>query len=108
MDLVLQVVGADVAGTEYGKALGEGLFEFRLRHTSAELVASLTAQTPNPESSKPKIALRVFFHPHGARLILLLAAYDKAREPSDKREDDEIKLARKRLTDYLRRQKRGS
>ena len=43
------------------------------------------------------VLLRVFFHPHGDRLILLLAAYDKGADPSENRQQREIKIARKRL-----------
>lgn len=37
MRLVLARRGLDVVKTEYGKALGEGLYEFRIRWTAAEI-----------------------------------------------------------------------
>jgi hypothetical protein len=35
---------------------------------------------------------------HGRKIILLLAAYDKGKEPSVKRQNTEIKRAKQRLT----------
>lgn len=64
-----------------------------------------TGRTPRKESRPERIALRVFVHAHGDKLLLLLAGYDKAAEPSDKREDREIELARKRLTEYRGRRR---
>ena len=62
-----------------------------------------TDRTPRGEPDQGKILLRVFGHAHGNRLLLLLAAYDKAADPGERREDREIALARKRLSEYRRR-----
>jgi hypothetical protein len=35
IEVVLTGLGLDVCGTEYGKQLGSGLFEFRIRHDEA-------------------------------------------------------------------------
>jgi putative component of toxin-antitoxin plasmid stabilization module len=59
------------------KPLGEGLFEFRIR--------------------EPELLLRLFFTYQRGRIILLLAGYDKGEDPSNKRQQREIALARKRL-----------
>ena len=48
------------------------------------------------------VLLRVFFHPYGNRLILLLAGYDKSRDASRRREDRETARARKYLADFKR------
>ncbi len=100
MSEILQMVGKDVCKSEYGKNLGGGLYEFRLRQDSDEIVAKFTTRPPDGERDESKILLRVFFHPHGNHVLLLLAGYDKGRDPGDKREDKEIRLARKRLTHY--------
>jgi phage-related protein len=84
MRKILQEQGVGVCGTSFGRALGAGLFEFRLRE--AELLA------------------RVFCHAHGERLILLLGAYDKGTDPSERRQTREIKTARSRLEEWRRRQ----
>ncbi len=74
---ILQEQGIDVCGTAFGRQLGGGLFEFRLR--------------------EPELLLRVFCHAYGERLILLLGGYDKGRDPSRRRQETEISEARRRL-----------
>ncbi|HEX9494220.1 MAG TPA: hypothetical protein VGA38_00500 [Candidatus Limnocylindria bacterium] len=103
MNEVLQRYGIEVCRTEYGKHLGGGLFEFRLRHDSDEIIAKHTDDTPDDEPDQGAILLRVFCHAHGDRLILLLAGYDKAAAPDHRREGKEIGLARRRLAEYRSR-----
>ncbi len=85
----LQERGVGVCASEYGKQLGRGLFEFRLRR-SAELAGE-------------RILLRVFCHAYGHKVVLLLGGYDKGADVSARRQDDEISLARRRLADWHRR-----
>ena len=80
---ILQEQGISVCGTSFGRPLGEGLFEFGLREE--ELLA------------------RVFCHAYGERLILLLGAYDKGKDPSERRQNQEIKVARGRLKEWKTR-----
>ena len=75
--------------TEFGRQLGGGLFEFRLRLQAGA----------NGESA----LLRVFCHAAGDRVILLLGAYDKGKDPGRRRQDREIKVARRRLGEYVKR-----
>jgi hypothetical protein len=91
----VQRLGIAVCGTEFGKQLGGGLFEFRLR-------SDLRDQVP-PGDVAGRLLLRVFCHAHGDRLILLLAAYDKGENPSPRRQNAEMALARERLRDWQRR-----
>jgi hypothetical protein len=93
MQIVLQRLGVAVCGTEFGKQLGGGLFEFRLRNDLRDRV---------PSGEAGRFLFRVFCHAHGDRLILLLAAYDKGEDPSPRRQDAEIALARARLRDWQR------
>lgn len=79
---VLAKHGKDVCTTEYGKNLGTSLYEFRVRDDG--------------------VLIRVYFHPHGQRMVLLLAGYDKGRFGSGRREQNAIKQARKFLADYKR------
>jgi hypothetical protein len=81
-----------VVKTEYGKALGEGLYEFRIRWTAAA-----------PE----EIVLRAFFGTGGRKIILLLSGYDKARHSSDRWQQREIAEARRYLAAYRERQRRA-
>lgn len=97
---VLQRLGPDVVQSEWGKNLGEGLFEFRNRHDADEIIRRFTDREPDDDPNRGKVQQRVFFHPHGAKLILLLGGYDKGEDPSDKRQQAEIELARKRLREY--------
>ena len=83
---ILQRQGIAVCGSGFGRQLGGGLFEFRLRE-------------------RPLLA-RVFCHAYGDRVILLLGGYDKGRDPSPRRQGREIALARSRLTDWIARRRR--
>lgn len=85
----LQEKGVAVCATEYGKQLGKGLFEFRLRRSVEEV--------------GERILLRVFCHAYGNRVVLLLVGYDKGADSSARRQDREIALARRRLADWGRR-----
>jgi hypothetical protein len=86
----------------YGKQLGEGLFEFRLRHDAGEILRSL-GKPARDEPQRERILLRVFCHAHGDRLILLLGGYDKGADPSKHRQQREIAEARRRLVDFRKR-----
>jgi phage-related protein len=82
---ILQEQGMGVCGTPFGRQLGAGLFEFRLREGN--------------------LMLRAFCHAYGNKVVLLLAAYDKGEDPSAKRQQKEIELARRRLTDWQQRRR---
>lgn len=99
---ILEPLGIGVCRTAYGKQLGEGLFEFRLRHDAAEVLRSVGKEA-RPESGGERVLLRVFCHAHGDRLILLLGGYDKGGDPSSKRQQREIATARRRLTEFKKR-----
>jgi phage-related protein len=81
---ILQEHGINVCGTRFGRQLGGGLFEFRLREEG--------------------LLVRVFCHAYGNRVILLLGAYDKGRDPSARRQAQEIEVARARLAEWKARQ----
>lgn len=77
---ILGEQGIDVCQTEWGKNLGKGLCEFRVRDRG--------------------VVLRVFFHAHGDKRILLLSGYDKGRFGGGKRQAQAIQRARRYLSDY--------
>lgn len=92
--------GVDVCQGEFGKALGDGLYEFRLRYDSAEILARkgrVRRVTDRLRGKSERILLRVFFHPHGDKLILLLGGFDKSRFPGKRHQDRAIATARQRL-----------
>ena len=64
------------------------------------------ASSGRPEGKHEKVLLRVFCHAYGTKVVLLLNDYDKAADPSDKRQQREISLARRRLTEFKERQAR--
>jgi len=99
LEQVLERLGPDMCTSEWGKALGQGLYEFRVRHTAEETAAMFCGEEPGPKAPEA-IVLRVFFHPYGQKVILLLGGYDKARDPSESRQQREIKTARGRLADF--------
>jgi hypothetical protein len=80
LEHVLSHRGIDVCRTEWGKQLGEGLFEFHIRHTAAEIEHMFTGASPNRRAGKHrKVLLRVFCHTYGTKVVLLLNGYDKSR-----------------------------
>lgn len=110
MSEILERQGIQVCGGEYGKQLGQGLFEFRLRHGADEIAAMFTTKRPDVRNSE-EILLRVYCHAYGDKIVLLLSGYDKLSSPSKKRENAEIALARRRLADFKavsRRRKTGA
>lgn len=102
MKEVLQEEGIEVCGTEYGRQLGGGLFEFRVRGTVGDFIKK---PLPVPNADE-KLLLRVFCHAHGEKVILLLVGYDKLANPSKTYQNDEIALARKRLRAWKLAQKK--
>jgi len=99
---VLQRRGVEVCQGEWGKALGDGLFEFRVRRNAEEILEMYGGHAKYPEANE-RLTLRVFFYPHGNKLLLLLNGYDKGDDASGRRQDEEIKPARKRLHEYRSR-----
>jgi hypothetical protein len=100
MNAVLQELGIGVCDTQFGKQLGQGLFEFRLRQKVGEVDTGKGGKKLPPE----EILLRVFCHAHGDHLVLLLGGYNKGEDPSKKRQNAEIEEARARLKRWKLRQ----
>ena len=100
---VLSVRGIDLAGTEWLKALGKGLHEFRVRHDAGEIAHMFGGDAPTVTAPAARILLRVFVHFHGERKILLLGGYDKGDDPTNKRQQREIARARLRLAQFRAR-----
>jgi phage-related protein len=101
---ILQYEGPHVVGTNFGKPIGAGIFEFRLDQ-DAEQILTRKGKTARPEASEPaKILLRVFCHAHGDKIVLLLAAYDKSERPSARHQQEQIEVAKQRLRAWKIRQ----
>ena len=106
MARVLAVRGLDLARTEWLKALGEGLHEFRVRHDAEEIAQMFGGEVTSGAGVPEAVLLRVFVHFHGAKVILLIGGYDKGGDPSERRQQREIREARRLLTQFQERQKR--
>lgn len=113
MRTVLQVNGVAVCRSSWGRKVhAEGVYEFRLRMTGkaginleAEIhgISEAEARARFGGDRSEDILLRVFFHPHGDKLILLLGGDDKGKDVSGKRQQAEIRLAVSRLREFRRR-----
>jgi len=89
--------------SEFGKQLGKGLFEFRLRHDEKEILNRVRpdlAEKIEAATGDDKILLRVFCYAYGDKIILLIAGYDKAADDSKRRQDREIKAGKKELARF--------
>lgn len=85
---VLAYDGIAVCRSPWGKWVrgAPGIFEFRVRHDAATILRERDLPVPaDLDTSHRNILLRVFCHAHDEKIVLLLAAYDKGREPSTKR-----------------------
>jgi hypothetical protein len=76
-----------------------------VRHDAATILHERGLPVPeHPREAHTAILLRVFCHAHGKKVVLLLAGYDKGKEPSAKRQNAEIKRAKQRLTRWKAQQ----
>lgn len=97
---VLEVRGIELGSTPWLKALGEGVFEFRVRHDAATIEALYGSTSQAEQPTQRKILLRLFVHFHGDKVILLLHGYDKGGDDSPRQQNKEIQEARKRLAHW--------
>lgn len=102
MNTLLQRLGTDVCDSKWGKWVAPGIAEFRLRMTGKQVVNAGWAAEKNVDTSE-KLLLRVFFHVHGDKLIMLLEGYDKGAAPSAKTQQTKIANAQKRLQEWKTR-----
>jgi hypothetical protein len=93
--------------SEYGKALGQGLYELRIRWTAAEIEHKTTGLDVADIGPPEKILLRVFFAAADRKIILLINDYDKAEDPGERRQVKQIELARAMLAAYYEGTKRS-
>ena len=70
IDRALSVRGMDLARTEWLKALGKDLHEFRVRHDGDAIAHMFGRDPPKVAAPAGKILLRVFVHLHGEKVIL--------------------------------------
>lgn len=93
-DQVLARFGTGVCRGEWGKNLGRGLYELRIRHT-AEEIQSMFGDADGAAGTGARVLLRVYFTTHGRKVVLLLGGYDKGRRGGGRRQQKSIERARK-------------
>jgi putative component of toxin-antitoxin plasmid stabilization module len=103
IEVVLADLGLNVCETEYGKHLGTGLFEFRIRHDETAVRGKVGEER---KGKRGEVLLRIFCHAHGKKIVLLLGGYDKGAAPSKRRQEREINTARQRLRSFKLQQSR--
>ena len=101
---VVEPRGIDLLGTSRCRPLGDGLFEIRVRQ-SLQAVRSRgdapgTRSQARDTDDRRTVLLRLFVTFHGRRVVLLLHAYDKGRDPSERRQRREITRARRHLATW--------
>lgn len=106
IEAVLVRLGPDVCETEWGKHLGRGLYEFRIRRSLNAVNRHAQAQSLGSRGNKHPVLLRVFFVLDPDRVILLLGGYNKKKDDSALRQQKEILKAR-HLLDAWRERERG-
>lgn len=99
---VLAVDGVGICDTEWGKPLGQGLYEFRIRRSLGTILRSAGLLDP---AGGRQVLVRVFCSFVGDKVVLLLGGYDKGRDPSDRRQRREIARARAELARWKRESK---
>ena len=93
---ILAREGSNVCRTGFGKALGQGLYEFRIRQS----VGTLWRKVGKPELASGKdehLLLRIFFAVEKQGVVVLLGAYDKKANASARFQNQQIRRARKVL-----------
>lgn len=101
--LLLKEKGTDLLNSNWFKSVGDGVYEFRIRHTAQQIENLYKQKTAKEVVPKSPIILREFVAFRKDKVILLLAAYDKGKDPSAKTQQKQITLAKKRLKDWVQR-----
>lgn len=94
VEQILGRAGINVCDTNWGKALGAGLFEFRIHRSLKSLANHLGIRLPDNLKGDQIKLFRVFFTVEGQKIIVLLSGYDKGRMPSKKKQQKMIDEAR--------------
>lgn len=106
IERVLCERGIDLVRTEWLKALGQGLHEFRVRHHADEIARMFGGDPLMAPLRGERVLLRVFVHFYGNKRVLLLSGYDKGADPKPRRQQREIRRARRLLDEFRARQRR--
>ena len=103
---VLKPRGIDLLGTRWLTHIDHGLYEFRIRHSSRQILHMYANAGEAPPARSDRILLRIFLTFHGRKVILPLNGYDKGSDSSRHRQQREIREAKRRLTQWRAHQRR--
>ena len=101
---VLAVNGMNLASGAWLKPLGSGLYEFRIRHSAAEIQAMYKVANKGLLGGAEAILLRIFVGFEREKVIVLLGAYDKSANDKQRFQQRQIEAAHQRLREWKRRQ----
>jgi phage-related protein len=109
LEHVLAEHGPQVCATAWGKWVAAGIFEFRLRYDHRTVLQSVGLPVPETilDERRSDVLLRVFCHAADGAIVLL-GAYDKGSDPSRRRQQRELRLARTRLNELRARRAKES
>jgi hypothetical protein len=106
---ILEPLGMSICDTEWGKPLGGGLYEVRIRRKLSAIRtwgAPVEDAEPVPAGER-SVLLRLFVAFQGDRVVLLFQGYNKGKDPSERWQAKEIETARKHLKAWKSQQKRA-
>jgi hypothetical protein len=101
---VLAVNGINLASGAWLKSLGNGLYEFRIRHSATEILGMYKVVNRALTVGAEAVLLRIFVAFEGEKVVVLLGAYDKGKNDKQGFQQAQIEVARKRLREWKRRQ----
>ena len=102
LEAILAVEGIAVCRTEWGKSLGGGLYEFRVRRSLRTIADYAGLPLPPVQDATRPVLIRVFFTVRTGRVIVLLGGFDKQRRSSASWQDKQIRRARTLLKESWR------
>jgi hypothetical protein len=97
---VLAVHGIAAFDGGWGKALGAGLYEFRIQRSLDAIMSMAGTTSPLVGDTGRRLSIRIFCTFHGNKIIVLFQGYDKGRDPSTRRQQQEIARARRALQQW--------
>jgi hypothetical protein len=104
---ILVLEGIDVCASEWGRNLGGGLYELRIRHSASE-IRRIRAGVEGLDAEKDalgEVLLRLYFTTAPGRRILLIGGYDKGRFGAGGRQQGSVAAARQAV-ERIRRERR--
>lgn len=104
VEVLLVPFGKDIPYRNWVKALGDGLFELRIDQPERSLRSIFGSAEEVAATPKTPILLRAFCTFTGKRIVVVFGGYDKGADPAKKRQQREIKTARRALDAWRREQ----